>query len=294
MEVERINNKILWTQECINYIVEQYVNNKKSIANIAKEIKTSPGSVSKKLKENNIHIRTDREQALKYSANEHYFDVIDSEHKAYWLGFLYADGYIVSKRKHNSRKVGLALSIKDMERLEAFTEDINFTGPIKIYTINSSYKENTVYGRVLIASEHMAQQLIEKGCIEQKTKQLVFPDDSIVPKQYKYDFIRGYLDGDGSITVDIKNDKVINAYIGFTGTKEFLTGLKNYLGKSKLELDKRYRDRNDNIYALNIGGSMQTIEMCYRLYGHATTYMDRKYQKYRLIVNEYFKTGRAE
>lgn len=76
--------------------------------------------------------------------------------------------------------------------------------------------------------------------------------------------------------------------------KEFLTGLKNYLGKSKLELDKRYRDRNDNIYALNIGGSMQTIEMCYRLYGHATTYMDRKYQKYRLIVNEYFKTGRAE
>lgn len=29
MEVERINNKILWTQECINYIVEQYVNNKK-------------------------------------------------------------------------------------------------------------------------------------------------------------------------------------------------------------------------------------------------------------------------
>mgnify|MGYP004653134171 CR=1 FL=1 len=76
--------------------------------------------------------------------------------------------------------------------------------------------------------------------------------------------------------------------------KNFLTGLKNYLGKSKLELDKRYRDRNDNIYALNIGGSMQTIEMCYRLYGHATTYMDRKYQKYRLIVNEYFKTGRAE
>ena len=140
----------------------------------------------------------------------------------------------------------------------------------------------------------MAQQLIEKGCIEQKTKQLVFPDDSIVPKQYKYDFIRGYLDGDGSITVDIKNDKVINGYLGFTGTKEFLTGLKNYLGKSKLELDKRYRDRNDNIYALNIGGSMQTIEMCYRLYGHATTYMDRKYQKYRLIVNEYFKTGRAE
>lgn len=295
MEVKRTsNNRIIWSQECVNYIIEQYVDNKKSIANIAKEIKTSPEAVSKKLKESNIHIRTDREQALKYSVNEHYFDAIDNEHKAYWLGFLYADGYIVSKRKCGNRKVGLSLSIKDKERLEAFKEDINFTGPINIYSTNSSYKKNTVYGRVLITSEHMAQQLIKKGCIEQKTKQLVFPDDSIVPKQYKYDFIRGYLDGDGSITINIRNGKVINVCIGFTGTKEFLIRLKDYLGKSKIELDKRYKDRKDNIFALNIGGPMQTIEMCYRFYGHATTYMNRKYQKYRLLVNEYFKTGRAE
>lgn len=49
-----------------------------------------------------------------------------------------------------------------------------------------------------------------------------------------------------------------------------------------------------NIYSLSIGGQMQTIEMCYRLYGHATTYMERKYKKYRLLVNTYFKTGRTE
>ena len=28
----------------------------------------------------------------KYSLNDDYFSVIDNEHKAYWLGFLYADG----------------------------------------------------------------------------------------------------------------------------------------------------------------------------------------------------------
>lgn len=294
MEVKRKNNKILWTQECVDYIIEQYVNNKKSIANIAKEIKTSPETVSKKLKENNVHIRTDREQAQKYFANEHYFDMIDSEHKAYWLGFLYADGYIMAKRKYNNKKVGLALGIKDKERLEAFKKDLDFTGPVNVYTTNTSYKENTVYGRVLITSDYMAQQLINKGCVEQKTKKIVFPDDSVVPKEYKYDFIRGYLDGDGSVIVEFKGDKLINAYINFTGTKEFLTGLKGFLGKSELELDKRHRNREDNIYALSIGGPMQTIEMCYRLYGHATTYMDRKYQKYRLLVNEYFRTGRAE
>ena len=140
----------------------------------------------------------------------------------------------------------------------------------------------------------MAQQLIEKGCVEQKTKKLTFPDDSIVPRELKYHFIRGYLDGDGSVMVYFKDGQLKNASISFTGTEEFLTGLKKYLNKPDLVLDKRYKDRDDNIYSLSIGGQMQTIEMCYRLYGHATTYMERKYKKYRLLVNAYFKTGRTE
>ena len=30
----------------------------------------------------------------KYNFDEHYFDVIDCQEKAYWLGFICADGYI--------------------------------------------------------------------------------------------------------------------------------------------------------------------------------------------------------
>lgn len=205
---------------------------------------------------------------------------------------MYADGYITQKRKHSNRKIGLSLNIKDMERLEAFKEDLEFTGPINTYTIKQGYKIGSEYGRVLISSEKLAQDLIDKGCVELKTHKLTSPSDEIVPRELKYHFIRGYLDGDGSISVGKENAKDCN--ISFTGTEEFLNGLKKYLGKSQLRLDKRYKEKNDNIYSLNIGGTMQVIEYCYRFYAHSTTYMKRKYDNYRTIVNEYFKPGRVE
>ena len=37
---------------------------------------------------------------IKYlTYNKNYFDVIDTPTKAYWLGFLYADGYVTSKNR---------------------------------------------------------------------------------------------------------------------------------------------------------------------------------------------------
>ena len=48
----------------------------------------------------------------KYQVNEFFFDEIDSEEKAYWLGFIYADGYVNT----NGNKFGINLSLKDISR----------------------------------------------------------------------------------------------------------------------------------------------------------------------------------
>ena len=37
----------------------------------------------------------------KYNVNDSYFEKIDTEHKAYWLGFIYADGYIIKNEENN-------------------------------------------------------------------------------------------------------------------------------------------------------------------------------------------------
>ena len=294
MELLRNKRKIIWTQESTEYIIDCYVNKKNSIEKIAKELNTSFKTISNELKRNNVHIRTNREQALKYTANENFFEIIDNEDKAYWLGFMYADGYIMSKRKNSNRKIGLSLSIVDMERLQEFKKSLEYTGEIKVYNSTSGFS-NTTYGRVIISSEKLANDLVNKGCYENKTHKLVFPSDDIVPKELKYHFVRGYLDGDGSIIVTFdENNNIKNAAINFTGTYEFLNGLKQFLGKSSLKLDKRHKNKKDNIYSLNIGGSMQTIEICYRLYAHSNTYMKRKHEKYMQLLKGYFKRSRVE
>ena len=52
----------------------------------------------------------------KYNFNEHYFDNIDCQEKAYWLGFFAADGY-----NHRSKGcIEFRLHRQDREILERF------------------------------------------------------------------------------------------------------------------------------------------------------------------------------
>ena len=58
-----------------------------------------------------------------YNYNEKYFEEINTERKAYWLGFLYADGYIepiYRKEKIKAYRIEVGLSIIDKNTLEKF------------------------------------------------------------------------------------------------------------------------------------------------------------------------------
>ena len=68
-----------------------------------------------------------------YNYNEKYFETIDNEHKAYWLGFLYADGYvepIYRKNKIKAFRIEIGLSIEDKHHLELLLQDIESDVPI--------------------------------------------------------------------------------------------------------------------------------------------------------------------
>lgn len=52
---------------------------------------------------------------IKYTFNENIFSIIDNEEKAYWLGFLYADGYLTDQGLF-----GCALQEKDKAHLNKF------------------------------------------------------------------------------------------------------------------------------------------------------------------------------
>ena len=98
-------------------VVNQYVK-LKNIRKVAKYFDVSISPITRILKSNGVELTNRR-----YNVNHNYFDIIDTEEKAYWLGFLYADGYIRERKSGNSLE--MKLSIKDKHHLELFRESIN-------------------------------------------------------------------------------------------------------------------------------------------------------------------------
>jgi len=102
--------------------------------------------------------------------NENFFDEINTQEKAYWLGFLMADGCV--SMTHNP-KVVIALAYKDKEHLLKWHTSINSS--LKLYD-----RKDGAY-----QSQHcsikMCNDLIKHGCVPRKSLKLEFP---YLPKEF--------------------------------------------------------------------------------------------------------------
>ena len=94
----------------------------------------------------------------KYEINYKFFDVIDSEEKAYFLGLLFADG-------HNNVKDGVVLidlQENDKEILEKFTNILQPSKPLRQY--DNKYSKAGRF-RMAIANRYISTRLLELGMI---------------------------------------------------------------------------------------------------------------------------------
>ena len=216
----------------------------------------------------------------KYTINEHFFDVIDNEEKAYILGLIYADGTVNSKYNW----IEISLQEDDFELLRIVNEKMGSNKPLKL--INYEYSKER-YGlnmknqyRLTLSSSIMKQALIKLGCVPNKSKILEFPN---IPKELYPHFIRGYFDGDGSIYKGVaKNRTSNNYYIDFISTYNFVLAIQEYL-KEVLGISGGgiYQHRSTpEMYYLSFCGKQQTKRIADLLYKEATIFMQRKYERY--------------
>lgn len=217
----------------------------------------------------------------RYSCDETYFDVIDDEHKAYWLGFLFADGYILSKRNregygNESQSFGFSISIKDSEIFVKFKEDLKSNHPVNIYG-GGAYKPDSKTGRILITSQRMVDSLKKWGMTENKTLILKMPN---ISKELYPHFIRGYSDGDGSIIISHLKSGATKYAWNITSTKEMCLSILSFLGKTNLKLYQRWPERNVNNWTIKISGNQQVPQLLEKIYSGATIYLERKFKKY--------------
>ena len=226
--------------------------------------------------------RSNTQNSRKYTLNHDFFKTIDNEEKAYWFGFLYADGYITQyKKSENSKYIGVALNEKDINQLEKLKKVLEATYPINHYT-TTSYGVLVNYVRLLITSKTMFHDLQTKGMVERKSLILKFPKSEIVQKHLIHHFIRVYFDGDGSFS---RSKKHTAAYtFKLCGTKQFLKEVGNQIGFPNRKLSKRHKNKKNN-WCLEIGGRQQVMQIGQYMYKNATVCLERKYKRYMELVN---------
>jgi intein/homing endonuclease len=268
-------------------LIKDYLTGNYSCCFLSKKYKIVPSSVRKILIRNNIPIFNDLSKLKrKYTLNEHYFDTIDTEAKAYFLGLMYADGCNVK----DNNDIVLALQERDKYILETFQKELGSNRPLRFIERNlQNPKWQNVY-RLCITSLTLSNQLTKLGCMPNKTFLLKFPTEESIPSHLLRHFIRGYFDGDGCFSTFIKYYKHIkdDGYselkqykVSFASTENFCQGVAKIMKKDN---DFYYGIRkvtNGKIYTLDIFGK-KTIEILDWLYLDATIYLERKYNKYIL------------
>ena len=241
-----------------------------SMVKIADQYQCKTHHIDWILRKHDIKKRSNKENSRRFHCNHRFFETIDSEEKAYWLGFFAADGY-VTKRGY----VGVTLSSVDKAHLEKLNVALESTYPVNAYRVNG-YRKDTMSARLLLSSKEMKDDLLLHGITENKTLTLQFPD---LPEDMIRHFVRGYFDGDGSWSYH----KSTNQYqFKVVGTKEILTGILESIGFQNHKLYKR-RPEHTNTFYISIGGNKQVLSIMEYLYTDATVYLERKYEKYKQL-----------
>lgn len=253
--------------------LRQAIAHKLTIREISESLHISRSAVERRLKTLGLSV-PNYHNALKFDNTV--FDCIDSEEKAYWLGFLYADGYISSSKNI----VSVALQSADTKHLEKLKIFLNTSACIKNKTVKS--KNKTYYTCSLqVCDKHFKQRLVELGCVPKKSLILQFPNLSIFTNpELVYHFVRGYVDGDGCLTFSKKG----RLEVSILGTEQFLTGIQQVFPGRFKSIHHIKRTKSDICKISNTGENADFVATV--LYQNAHIYLQRKFDRFAVLCRK--------
>ena len=217
--IKKKQNHIV-TEEEVDQMVELYEQGL-SAAAICKILPYTPHTILAHINKRGIPSRS--KAGFKKPFNEDYFENIDTEEKAYFLGFLMADG-CVTERVNSQPCICLQIKSEDEYILSKLKEELSTDNKIGVNPIRS-------HSQLKIHSQKMADDLAKYGIVPRKTGHEIFPEDKI-PQNLICHFIRGFFDGDGWFTFTTSHGipkKRIS--LGLTGNIQMLTDIRNYFVK---------------------------------------------------------------
>lgn len=253
-------------QKHIEKAVDYYLQNKIGVAECAKMF----GIHRTTLGQHILKRDPDYNSRRRYSIDEHFFDNIDTEEKAYILGYFTADGCIKSK----PGEIKIALSTKDIDILEKMRQAMKNEKPLRIATeSDSAFRSENEIAEMVISCAKMYRALEDCGFSPQKTHYEVFCNK--VPKNLYHHYIRGIFDGDGWFSYTLKNG---TKEIGFGMGQSILDSIRDVfcrIGVSEKYTVLPYK----SIFRYRITSTKDVKKIFDYLYKDATIFLKRKHDK---------------
>lgn len=216
-----------------------------------------------------------------------YFEKIDTERKAYFLGLLFADGN-VQNEKGNSWSIGLSLMKEDKYLVEEFAKEIKTDLSVKEYLNNTGFQrkdgEPHIECRLVVHSKKMADDLGRYGIVPRKS--LIVSTIPTISKELLPHFIRGFMDGNGCITYNYSHN-IKNIRVLFYSTNAFCSSLKELLEKEDIICSSIYNQKEYKVSFFSCNRKESIKKLYDYLYSDSTIYMKRKKKKIDEFISKY-------
>lgn len=271
------------TEEQKQILIDEYINKNKGLLTSAKAAGIGSKLAKRILTEEGYKIRN-KAEANQANAkdrgmlgNHEYFSLNNQNSNMAWLlGFLAADGCIEKDRN----VIKLSLSSIDREILEKIRNEISLRAEVKDYITTAGYNVS----KLQWSSAQHKKDLSLYGVIPQKTFSLKPPYQ--LDRKYWGDYIRGYWDGDGSITLNKNNYNSLSWQIT-SATKEILEFIIDYFYEEysipKVKVHSFQRNGN-TLYILQYS-TQASIEICKQFYKNKGICLQRKKEHFQSVVN---------
>ena len=264
------------------WLIDQYCNKLRTVISIAEECGVGREEIRLALRKLNIepNYETMRQGSKKHDYDESVFDVIDTEEKAYWAGFIMGDGQIEEFKRpradgstYLNYRLNINLKYSDIDHLQKFLDFLKCTTK-KIKKVNVKMPSGNIaeVGHIRISSRPLSLALIDKGVIPRKS--LNEPEPSGIPNHLIRHFIRGLLDADGMISDAEKTTPSATICDGKV--------LMKWVQKQYPYLSLKKDNQCDGLYILRTKKE-NVLNFLNSLYENSTIYLERKYQRYLIV-----------
>lgn len=243
-----------------------------SFEEMAKSLNVSKRSFPRVLQEQGINTRLKNRYTIEH---EDYFEQIDTEFKAYILGFIFADGFVGT---HNDFCMALSHNCDDNLRiLERLRNEIGITLDIKHYVSKDGVGSYTLK----FSNRKIVDALNKLGVFT--CKSLIDKHVPVLPNELYCHFIRGYFDGNGTIYSYYDNyDNRRRIVFSIMGTPIFINEIKEILVKQcniKRVSSKKVRNI-EGLYSFEYKGIKSITQIKNYLYNEATIYINYKHDRF--------------